>query len=75
MKTQRVIFADNVKGLSSDAPDPVNDHLGSSKKVCIQAALEIERKLEHIQGLTKHLPVATKARERSKSATETLKVH
>jgi nucleoside phosphorylase len=75
LKTQRVIFTDNVKGLSSDAPGSVNDHLGSSRKVCLQAALEIERKLEYIQGLTKHLPVATKAREQSKSAAETLKVH
>ncbi|GLI80685.1 hypothetical protein PoHVEF18_009042 [Penicillium ochrochloron] len=69
----RVVFADNVKGLSSDATDCVNDHLGSSEKVCLQAALEIERKLEHIQGLTKHLPAAAKAREQSKSAPETLK--
>jgi uncharacterized small protein (DUF1192 family) len=64
-----------VKELSSDATESVNEHLVSSKKICLQTALEIERKLEHIQGLIKHLPAATKAREQSKSATETLKVH
>ncbi|KAJ5438354.1 uncharacterized protein N7458_009352 [Penicillium daleae] len=73
LKTQRVIFASNVKCLPSDSPDAVKDHLGSSKGICLQAALEIEKKFEQIQELTKHLPAATKARKQTKSETEMLK--
>ena len=71
LKTQRVIFSENAKRLLTDPSQSYDDHQASSNKVYLQAALEIEQKLEQIQRLTEHLPVATEAEEQLNSAVQT----
>lgn len=73
LKTQRVVFSSNAEILSSDPSGSVNDHLGSSKKVCLEVILAIRTKLEEIEDITRHLAVATKAKIQPRSATDKLK--
>jgi hypothetical protein len=52
LKTQRVVFSSDAEILLSDPLDSVNDHLGSSKKVCLEVTLAIRTKLEEIEDIT-----------------------
>ncbi|KAL4897872.1 purine and uridine phosphorylase [Aspergillus ambiguus] len=73
LKTQRVVFSSNVEILTMDASGSISDHLGSSQKLCLEVTLEIQAKLKEIRNIASRLPVATKAKVQTRSATDVLK--
>lgn len=52
----------------------IKDRLASSIGGCLDVTLEIQKKLAEIEGITRHLPVATEAKIQKKMASDTLKV-
>jgi hypothetical protein len=50
------------------------DDLALPNSVCLQVALEIEKKLDEIQAFAEQLPVATKAKKEMTSTVLMLKV-
>ncbi|GLA37513.1 hypothetical protein AnigIFM63309_004452 [Aspergillus niger] len=67
LKNQRLIMTDILEYLETDISVSVDEHLGSSKEICLQLAAEIKRKLEEIEIITNGLPATTKAKVQPES--------
>ncbi|KAJ5099348.1 purine and uridine phosphorylase, partial [Penicillium argentinense] len=67
LRNQRSVFSDHVRYLSSGTSVSVGEHLGSSREVCLQLAVAIQKKLEEIEIITTRLPVTTKAKSHPRS--------
>lgn len=74
LKTQRVVFLENVEMLSSDASSTLNNQIEPSRILWLDLSLAIRTKLVEIEDITKRLPTATKAKQQHRTATDILKV-